>query len=534
MKNNQSYTLLFLAYIIWTLIGVFPLTCYESDSMHIIAGCDMMNQNGWTFPPIYSYQYDMQPLVTYLILGLTKIMPFMTCEEIYCLSSAIAAILLSATTIQLVHRLTNINKLLILLALFLLPESAAIAMYPNTAVFASLLFIGGLLFLINNRPLWISILFIGIAPLCRIDILIIYPVILFILWWKESNIKKSISQTFLLALSTLIIVSLGCLLLKANPIRSYFSYNSFNETLAYSSLVIYAVLAFYTILSIVLIPWGVLILNKQKKYKLLAIAGTPIILLHFMFRYTGCATKHYLYLIPFVLILITPALYHIYHKCTKHTKYIFNTCLFLFLLLSARVVLPQYEWIERPGAAGKAGPLVTILQENKTPSRFSFGIGTGQLIPTADEYMLASGNFFYPFYIHFFKQNLVDYKTNVEKFLPQDSHYNLLVFSWQDEYHFHTQLIQKGFNIYRENNKDQPITHYYSKDQHVTLYFDQIGEKDIKQLNESIAHHARNNDDTYIITTRCDRTTSGMETLLSQGNIERITERMYKIKPITK
>ena len=28
-----------------------------------------------------------------------------------------------------------------------------------------------------------------------------------------------------------------------------------------------------------------------------------------------------------------------------------------------------------------------------------FGIGAGQLIPTADEWMLSSGNLFYPFFL---------------------------------------------------------------------------------------------------------------------------------------
>lgn len=514
--------------------GVFPLICYESDSMHIIAGCDMTLQNGCTFPPTYSYQYDMQPLITYLIVGIAKITPFFTCEEIYCLLTAISSILLSFITIELVHRLTNINRIWILFGLFLLPESAAIAMYPNSAVFASLSFVWGLWLLLNHKSIWHGILLLGVAPLCRIDILIVYPVIAFILWWKEANLKTCIRQTSAIAISTILIVCIGCLLLRANPLKSLISYNSFNETLTYSSLVIFAVLAFYTILGFILIPLGIVQLSKQKNYKLIAIAVVPIILLHIMFRNTGCASKHYLYLIPFTLILTASALNYIYHKYSKSTLYIISTCILFYLILSCRIVLPQYEWIERPGVAGKAGPLFTIYQDEKSPYKVSFGIGTGQLIPTADEYMLASGNLFYPLYIHRFKQNLISYKTNIEKYLSTRNNYDLLVFSWQDEYHYHTQFMKKGFSIHRENNNERPIkTHYYNKEQHITLYFNQIGEKDISQLNESISFHAKNEHETYIITPRCDRTTSGMDALLPQGKIERITERLYKIKQIT-
>lgn len=27
-------------FLVWALWGVFPLSCYETDSMHIIAGCN--------------------------------------------------------------------------------------------------------------------------------------------------------------------------------------------------------------------------------------------------------------------------------------------------------------------------------------------------------------------------------------------------------------------------------------------------------------------------------------------------------------
>lgn len=531
MRN--IYFLLYFLYISWVFIGIFPLTCYESDSMHLIAGCDMMNQDGWQFPPNYSYQYDMQPLITYFIVGLVKVIPIITCEEAYCILTAIAALLLSTLTIEIVYRLTHINRIWILLGLFLLPESAAIAMYPNSAVFASLFFIGGIWLLLNNYSSYYTVLLLGIAPLCRIDILIIYPVIAFILWWKGFSLKRCFTQSLLLAIGTIIIICLGCFFLKANPLRSFFSYNSFNETLAYSSLVIYAIIAFYTVLGIILVPWGMTLLSKKKEFKLIAVAIIPMILLHIMFRNTGCAAKHYLYLIPFVLILTSSALYHIYNKYTLPVKFSITLCLFLFLTLSVRVILPQYEWIERPGAAGKAGPLLTLYQESTTPYKISVGIGTGQLIPTADEYMLASGNLFYPIYIHKFKQNLIKYKTNVETFLKSKDEYDLLVFSWQDEYHYHTQLIKQGFQIYRNNKHENQIkTLYYKKDQKVTLYFEQISEKDTKLLNESISNHAINNRETYIITTRCDRTTSGMEALISQGYIEQVNERIYKIKPI--
>ncbi len=87
--SRNSYPIVLVLFFIWICIGIFPLTCYESDSMHVIAGCNIMYNQGLTFPPVYSYLYEMQPLVTYTVVGFKYIFPFLTCEQIYCLLSAI-------------------------------------------------------------------------------------------------------------------------------------------------------------------------------------------------------------------------------------------------------------------------------------------------------------------------------------------------------------------------------------------------------------------------------------------------------------
>ncbi len=36
--SRNSYPIVLVLFFIWICIGIFPLTCYESDSMHVIAG----------------------------------------------------------------------------------------------------------------------------------------------------------------------------------------------------------------------------------------------------------------------------------------------------------------------------------------------------------------------------------------------------------------------------------------------------------------------------------------------------------------
>ena len=91
--SRNSYPIVLVLFFIWICIGIFPLTCYESDSMHVIAGCNIMYNQGLTFPPVYSYLYEMQPLVTYTVVGFKYVFPFLTCEQIYCLLSAICGAL---------------------------------------------------------------------------------------------------------------------------------------------------------------------------------------------------------------------------------------------------------------------------------------------------------------------------------------------------------------------------------------------------------------------------------------------------------
>ena len=42
MKSKLIYYSALTIMLIWMFWGVFPLVCYESDAMHIIAGCNTL------------------------------------------------------------------------------------------------------------------------------------------------------------------------------------------------------------------------------------------------------------------------------------------------------------------------------------------------------------------------------------------------------------------------------------------------------------------------------------------------------------
>lgn len=478
----NSYPIVLALFFIWMCIGVFPLTCYESDGMHVIAGCNIMYNQGLTFPPVYSYLYEMQPLVTCTVVGFKYIIPFLTCEQIYCLLSAICGALFVVGSVNFVYRITSFRKELILFSLFLIPETFAISMYPNSAVFAAAFLIGALNKLLDNKFCVAAILMI-IAPLYRVDVLIVYPVVFFIFLFQKKSLKESIAKSALLAALVLLFVSIGYWGLRANPLTALTGYNGMNETHSFASQVKFAVFTFYTVLNFVFIPIGLVVLFREKKFGIMGIALIPVLLIHFMFRYTGCAPKHYLYLIPFVSLMSATAIRWIYRwvKGKPVLKYGIVSIVVLFLCLGVRIDFPDSPWRNEPGSDAKLGPYVQFCRENHTKYHVTIGVGAGQLIPTLDEYMLLSGNLFYPFYIHEYKEVKDNKRIAVKKWLDVKEKYDLLACSWEDIFYFPNLLLDEGYEFRQLPCED--FTYELSKgDKLVTLYTREILKGDMQGL----------------------------------------------------
>lgn len=104
-KSERYFLILLVLFVAWMCLGIFPLQCYETDGNEIILGCDVMYRNGWSLPPVYSYEYRMQPLITILIVALKHLLPFLTCEQIYCVLTVVSSFVFLAgcITLSLIH-----------------------------------------------------------------------------------------------------------------------------------------------------------------------------------------------------------------------------------------------------------------------------------------------------------------------------------------------------------------------------------------------------------------------------------------------
>ena len=440
--QRNLYPILLVLFLVWMAIGVFPLYCYENDSMHVLTSCGIVVNQGIQFPPMLHYEYDMQPLTYFVVVIVAKIASFLTVEHVYCLLawiSAVAFILGSLDFVNKVYRPSN--KLHLLLALALLPEMYAVGMYPNSAIPAAASFVWALCF-IWNRKYIPGLLLMVIAPLFRVDVVIVYPALLPLFWLRGESFKKSFLFSAAFALSIIALLALCFWLLHANPLESVAGYQHWNNTIERRD-VIFAILGYYSIVYLILLPLGVGFAVRNQVFKHLFLCLLPICLLHFVYRSMGCASKHYLYMSPFVILLGTIAIEGISRRSRLVKSVALVTLIFVSCFSVARFNMQEPTLYSRL-------PVRYVIKEiRRGVLMWDFGIGTGQHIPTCDEHMLATGNLFYPFYMHYFKKEMVQQMNDeLNYLLAQKGKCTLYALdNYTDNLALPLYFIEKGYTI---------------------------------------------------------------------------------------
>lgn len=525
----RNYYYIFLAiFLIWMGIGCFPLYCYESDGMHTILGCSTVYANGFDLPPLYSYEYNMQPLLYVIIPCLKFILPFFDIEQIFCLLTAIAAMVNIILCIELVYKLTKINRLLILFASFLLPESVAIGMYPNTAIFA-ILFVVIALHLLLKKKFILSTLFFIIAPTFRIDVVMIYPVVMFILWWMGYSFWKSFKVTVIMALVIVTGIVIAYYLLQANPLTtSLKGYESWSNKMPLRHNLV-AVYTYYTICNLILVPIGIYLLVKNRNIKLLCVMLVPIVCNHIVYAKMGCATKHFVYMMPFTIALSTLAIQFLKDRIKVRLiyKYAVIILLLLFLCVSIRFKIPNHPWYAR---TQQTPCIINIFNEEHTKYQFSVGIGGGMLLKTLDELMLASGNLFYPVYINQYKTEQLAKRNHFYQYMQGNTNVTYIGSSWENQANTAIAYINNGYSL----STNEKLFSLEKGSNKVSIILDQFiieGNEETRYnlWNQAINNIKKGNDHLYCFTLE-DSSIYFLDQLAKEGIIKRPTENLYFIE----
>jgi hypothetical protein len=416
-----------------------------------------MYREGWSLPPVYSYAYRMQPLTTILVVALKHLMPFFTCEQIYCFLTALAALLFLFGSISFVRHITKASKSMILLAAMLLPEIYAIAMYPNTAIPAAACFIWAMVLIVRQR-LWLASVLLIVSVLFRLDILAVFPAVLPLLLFEGKPLKRALGLSLGYGVFVMALVVGLSLMLKTDWFGTYEEYQH-NGPLITPAERILSITGFYSLAYFLLLPIGIGVIIAKKRWMELFVVLLPIVLIHYIYGAFGNASKHYLYNAPFVIIAGVRAMEWLQGLLRKHAvlKWATVVALILFMTVSVRKWNLSVPWISN-NPLNKVGVVVPLYETERAGTGYGLGIGAGFQLCTNDEDMLLTGHAFYPWYIREIKRVMGDWRSQQKAAIDKVPTANILVlefgaaaplsFEYMTEpYHF--QQLEKMPEAYR-------------------------------------------------------------------------------------
>lgn len=427
--DRNSFLIILMLFILWMCVGIFPLRCYETDGQEIILGCDIMYREGWSVPPIYSYAYRMQPLTTFLVVAVKHLLPFLSCEQIYCFLTAVAALAFLLGCISLARHVTNASKTTVLLAAMLLPEMYAIAMYPNTAIPAAACFVWALILITRERYLFASCLLI-VSVLFRLDIVIAFPAIIPLLVYERKSLRQMFCLMAVYGVIVLVVTALLYWQLKTDIFGTYEEYQR-NGSIITRAERILAVLGFYSLAYFVLLPAGLGVIIARKRWKELFLVLLPIVVIHYVYAAFGNASKHFLYNAPFVIIAGTRALEWLYGVLRRYSllKWASVVAVVLFMTVSVRKWNLNMPWFYT-NPLNKVGVLLPLYEAERGQTGFSLGVGAGFQLCTNDEDMLLTGHLFYPWYIREIKTVMADWRRQQKAVIDKVPTSNILVLEY--------------------------------------------------------------------------------------------------------
>ena len=389
------FPLAFTLFIVWQAVGIFPLLSYEYDSNSIAFGCDYTAIAGWGTLGQYGYGYWMQPLTHALIAALKFVFHNASASDIYTLLTAVSAIFFQYVCVVFASRLLKSSRTTALLALVLVPESYALSMYANSMALTGALFVWGICFVQNRKYIPAFALF-TLAPLFRFDILLIYPTIPVMLKISGMNWRRSLIISAAFALFLCLFTCATYKLTGASISTTATVYHRWEKFITHIKHYA-AVFGFYGLSGLAMTVIGLIACYRHRKWLILLLCLTALLVVHVMFFRFGNAAKHYAMLLPFVTVLGIMALRFLRRWHPGWLRNIASGALLISLFVGIRIK----ETINVPQSyLNRYSP--HLMEVNLGPS-LTFVVGGGQPFITADEVMLTSGQIFYPFFIHNFK-----------------------------------------------------------------------------------------------------------------------------------
>ena len=519
----------------WVLVGVFPLQCYETDGQVITFGCDVTYREGWSLPPLYTYEYRQQPLITILITALKHVLPFFTCEQIYYVFTVLCSFAFLIGCVEFGQRIVKTSRTKLLIAAMLLPEMYAIAMYSNSAIPAAALMIWALILTMKQKH-WQSVLLLCLATWFRVDIVTVYPVILPLLYFNGRSFKQSFWLAAAYALAIIVISLSGFWLMNAQVLGTVGLYEKWNNIVTPMQR-FFAIFGYYSLTYFILLPLGIFAITRSKRWKELFVVLLPIVVLHIVMAEFGNASKHFLYDAPFAIIAGVRALQWLEDVLSRRC-FLKWACIILAILLmtvSVRQQRKNVEWLQA-NPLNSIGIVLPLTSVEIGDREVSLALGAGPQIFTGDEYMLATGHFFYSWYVHSIKEVLKDWRIQQKAVLDTIPTSNILTFEYGASAPSAMEYMTEHYRFSQE--KGMPWRYEFSVcNSQRKLHYWRVYLKETEQNNEKFVSYIDTlssvipkNEEGYVLTApEHFGFARFLDEIVKTGKVEKKADNLYKI-----
>lgn len=417
------YTLLGLIFIYY-LIGIFPITRFETDSVAIANACEEMIQSGRFEENVLGHSYDMQTGTYFLTVYFAKIFGLSAFDS-YSVLTIIFSFVYWIFLFLLLRKITNANPVVIIIILFLFQEISILSYYANSAVMASAFWMIAfyILWIRNdNISFIISSLLLSLAMWFRVDVAFAFPSVLLLFYMKNNTVAPSLIKAFILAILVVFTNLFLMYLMNAN-LAGIFQYTethgelfSTEHNIGLLDLhVIKAHAAYFSALLLFLIFVGIVFLLVKKNFTPVLFLISGVIFYYLLGINNTIAPKHLSYFTFFwcVIILMGLNYYKILKPFTK--KLLISIGILLFFtqyLIGVRVDIGSIPYqFDRYSTLNPEPTLLSLgsIELNKSSvQNIEVVIGAGTKISTADELSASSGLIFSPIMWNMQKEGLYE------------------------------------------------------------------------------------------------------------------------------
>ncbi len=406
-----SWTVL-LCVMSYLVMGIFPMTLFETDATGVLAGCKRILETGRFGENEYTYYFQSQPGIYGWIIGFYQLTGT-SLTGAYSITSALFGLLFMLMSGHFIARLLNVGFVASMLCLLLFQEIYSACFYMNSATGAAFFMMAAFCLIYDQHTparLVGSGLLLALAAWTRLDVAIAFPVIALLL--KADTILQRVEQTAVIF--AVFITAFGSLCWVSN------AHNVFNEVVQGGSLVSFfdnqqtagsfissqfvrVLIGYFSVVTVLLMGYGMWLLIWTERWQLLSVCLLPVCLFVVLLGGHLVAGKHLLYYTPFFAVLVLVSCQELYRTGFRRRKLLFKTLLVVAALqyvIGVRVSFSSYPYSNNAYASVRPSPTFGTLASIPSPVRqidsVQLVIGGGTKLTTSDELLLSSGIVFAP------------------------------------------------------------------------------------------------------------------------------------------